>query len=176
MMFSLPISKAHRLIVLPAGERSKFGNEGILKARSVNTKLSLIAAAVLALIAFSARADSVDDWLARGKPTFPTQNAQPAPHKELESGPTLLAHSFCVSLPTSDLEFGKNTGITTTIDHKIKLLVFTPEEERDIANYTHPHLAKAACIALAQEDRFVAFTIEGVDRYFATSPLNIVSK
>lgn len=89
---------------------------------------------------------------------------------------TLLANSFCVSCPTSDLEFGKNSGVTSVGETRIKLLVFSPEEERDIANVTDLHMAKTGCLALAEEDGYVAFTIEGVDRYFATSPLNIVKR
>jgi hypothetical protein len=58
----------------------------------------------------------------------------------------------------------------------IELLVLTPQEKRDVANYTNIPLAKVACLALAIKDRYVAFKVVGIDRYFATSPENIVQK
>jgi hypothetical protein len=46
--------------------------------------------------------------LTRGNAPAQATVAEPA-----EPRPTLLANSFCVSMPTSDLQFGQNTGITS---------------------------------------------------------------
>jgi hypothetical protein len=90
---------------------------------------------------------------------------------------TLLAGSFCVSMPTKDEDFGKNWGVTSTSDIKIDLLVLTPQEERDIANFnTKAIFSKIMCLGNAEKTRSVAFTVPGIDRFFDTSPLNIVEK
>jgi hypothetical protein len=89
----------------------------------------------------------------------------------------LLAGSFCVSMPTRDEDFGKNWGVTSTSDIKIDLVVLTPEEERDEANFNLKAIfSKIMCLGHAQKTGSVAFTIPGIDRFFDTSPLNIVEK
>jgi hypothetical protein len=100
-------------------------------------------------------------------------------------GPTLLAGSFCVSMPTDVFSISDNHGAKFHDDFKITLLTFSREEERRFANNeaTVRDFAKAAAEDLAKKDGYVAFIVdpgqssmEGIDRYFATSPLNIVNK
>jgi hypothetical protein len=96
----------------------------------------------------------------------------------LSAQPTmLLAGSFCVSMPTKDEDFGKNWGVTSTSDIKIDLVALTPQEERDMDNFnTKAIFSKIMCVGHAQKTRSVAFTVPGIERFFDTSPRNIVEK
>jgi len=105
------------------------------------------------------------------------EEAKITPRTEV-ARPSLLAGSFCVRMPTDDFSGSQNVGTTSDADYKITLLVFSPKEDRDFANnnFTVQQMAKEAAIELAKKDGYVAFTIEGRDQYYATSPLNIVTK
>lgn len=85
---------------------------------------------------------------------------------------TLLAGSFCVSMPTSDQSYP--FGVTSTIDNKIELVTLTREEGRDIANFRLTDRLLAKINALARTNTQVVFTVTGIDRYFATAPINVV--
>jgi hypothetical protein len=91
-------------------------------------------------------------------------------------GEILLANSECVSMPTSWAKQDVwDRLVTSTNDTIIELLTLSPEEEREMANdRVAPILEKIACIESAKKRGWVAFRTKGIDRYFVTSPLNIV--
>jgi hypothetical protein len=87
--------------------------------------------------------------------------------------PTLRSGSFCTTLPTDQSLDRRANTTTTTIDHKITLIALTPDEQREIINRVNPHTEKALCLYLAEKCGETAFTMDGFDTYFITSPLNI---
>ena len=87
--------------------------------------------------------------------------------------PTLRSGSFCVTLPMIKNEDQRAHTVTTTVDHKVTLLTLTPDEQREIVNHVDMHSDKSLCLSLAEKNGETAFTMDGFDTYFITSPLNI---
>ena len=105
----------------------------------------------------------------------PASTPEPTYH-----GPALLAGSFCFSMPTDDASTtAGNFGSKTDAEYRITFMTFTQEEKRRLVNHdaSAEDWKKVEAIDFAGKHGYVPFTIKGVvDRYFATSPLNIVNK
>jgi hypothetical protein len=90
-------------------------------------------------------------------------------------GATLLAGSKCISMPVADniIGCGPLLDVTSESDSQIEVIVLSREEQRVVIN-TGIVSTKVYCRNLADEYGQVAFQVKGINRYFTTSPANIV--
>jgi hypothetical protein len=93
----------------------------------------------------------------------------------LAQGSTLKDNSTCFSWATSDTDHVAEYVVTSKGETAIELLVLSPDEEREIANgRARAFIEKIECIRDAESMGWVAFRAAGINRFFTTSPLNIV--